>query len=49
MSHIHNINDGDAHFVIDPATRTIKNGSGKSAIVQNDHKRVKVNSQTVLW
>ena len=37
MSHLHNVTDGDMHFSIDPITRTIKNNSDKTTIIQNDH------------
>ena len=37
MAHEHSIYDCDTHFVIDPVTRQIKNESGKTVIVQNDH------------
>jgi len=37
MAHLHSIYDCDTHFVIDPVTREIKNESGKTVIIQNDH------------
>lgn len=37
MAHNHIVADSDMHFVIDPATREITNGSGKATIIQNDH------------
>lgn len=37
MAHTHPVHDTDAHFVIDPVTREIKNQSGKTRIVQHDH------------
>lgn len=37
MGHKHPVFDTDAHFVIDPKTRAIKNESGKTTIIQHDH------------
>lgn len=37
MSHLHIVHDSDAHFVIDPITRAIKNESGKVTVIQHDH------------
>lgn len=37
MSHEHNIQDGDMHFLINPTTREITNQSGKSVLIQYDH------------
>lgn len=35
---IHNVYDSDAHFVINPTTRALKNeGSAKTALIHNDH------------
>ena len=37
MAHLHNVIDSDAHFVIDPITRKIKNLSKKNNLIQFDH------------
>ena len=37
MGHKHSLYDTDPHFTIDPATRRIKNESGKVTLVQGDH------------
>lgn len=38
MAHRHSVYDSDAHFLIDPFSRTIKNSSAtKTSIVQYDH------------
>lgn len=37
MAHLHEMRDSDNHFQVDPITRTIKNNSVKSILVQNDH------------
>ena len=36
--HLHEIRDSDNHFTIDPVTRTIKNNSTKTTLVQFDHE-----------
>lgn len=33
----HGVTDSDNHFIIDPVTRTIKNNSGKTVLIQHDH------------
>lgn len=38
MSHLHEMRDTDSHFIVDPVTRTIKNTSIKSTLIQYDHK-----------
>lgn len=38
MPHEHNINDADSRFIVDPVTRSIKNTSEKTMIMQYDHK-----------
>lgn len=37
MAHLHEMRDSDNHFSVDPVTRTIKNNSLKTILVQNDH------------
>jgi lysophospholipase L1-like esterase len=38
MDHIHGIYDSDAHFIIDPVTRTLRNqGNTKTTVIQFDH------------
>ena len=37
LKHVHNITDGDRHFVVDPITRTISTDSKKLQVVQHDH------------
>lgn len=38
MAHLHEMRDSDSHYVIDPASRTVKsNGSSKSILIQYDH------------
>lgn len=38
MAHIHSIYDSDAHFVINAATRTMRNAStSKTSVIQHDH------------
>lgn len=37
MAHKHPVYDTDAHFLIDPNSRDIKNQSGKTTIIQHDH------------
>lgn len=38
MAHVHNIIDADAHFIIDPITRAIKNQTpNKVRLIQGDH------------
>ena len=37
MSHLHSVYDNDKHFSIDPATREIKNESGKVVLINHDH------------
>ena len=38
MAHVHNIIDADAHFIIDPITRLIKNKTqNKVRLIQGDH------------
>lgn len=37
MYHKHPVYDTDQHLIIDPITRTIKNESGKTVLMQNDH------------
>lgn len=36
-AHEHPVNDTDQYYVIDPATRTITNVSGKNVLIQYDH------------
>lgn len=35
--HKHPVYDTDLHLIIDPVTRTVKNNSGKTVLMQNDH------------
>lgn len=42
MSHAHNVYDTDAHFVIDTATRSITNQSGKLTLMQGDHNSERI-------
>ena len=37
LKHVHNITDGDRHFVVDPISRTITTESKKLSVVQHDH------------
>lgn len=37
MYHKHPVYDTDLHLIIDPVTRDIKNTSGKTVLMQNDH------------
>ena len=35
--HKHPVYDTDLHLIIDPSNRSIKNESGKTVLMQNDH------------
>ena len=46
MAHEHDVQDSDKRFVIDPATRTIKNESGKIVLIQGDHNSERFTFET---
>ena len=37
MAHKHNVYDTDNHFIIDPISRSIRQESGKTKLMQHDH------------
>ena len=37
MAHVHSIYDTDNHFIIDPISRSIRQESGKTKLMQHDH------------